>query len=233
MPLRLLFLLAWFAPSALAQTSVFGRVTDFDTGAALPGIYLLLTNADHTEADRYTWADDEGRYALTGIADGRWLLQAVWRTEGLRFTLTTPPFTLGDAPLLLHFALPTDEKAWLGPSDPRPFQAKDLRIITGITTEGRITNDEGVALPGSTTLIQTVTTGTLEGRVWKNNRPVDGATVLLSPTGQTAQTAASGHFLFDDLAPGHYHLQISQDADTLDLSDLDIRKGLNELHIEF
>ncbi len=59
------------------------------------------------------------------------------------------------------------------------------------------------------------TTGTIWGRIFNSDFPdtgIPGATVTLSPGGQTTVSTSQGHFTFDSLPPGSYTVHVARDG---------------------
>lgn len=64
-------------PSLTSGTAtVRGQITDKDTGAPLPGALVSMRYVGHDEAVRETIADRDGRYEITNLPAGRYVVNA-------------------------------------------------------------------------------------------------------------------------------------------------------------
>jgi|GEM_PF-2681854 len=230
---RIFLLIACLLPHVMVhgQATFFGRVTDIDSDENLPGVRVVLKAAGSERVAGTAWTDAAGRYALTDVPPGRWRVEAQYFTEDRRFAVTGPVIRAVRGVVVLHIAVPTTSRAWLGTPDPSPFPAKDGSAIIGVPRTGRVVDARGRVHSGSRTTIEKLTDGVLHGIVTANHQPVPDAVVRLGNQRET-RTDARGAFAFDHVPPGRYAFHVEAARRRLAMPSVNVRAGLNEVNVD-
>jgi len=230
---RFLLLMICLLPNVMAhgQATLFGRVTDIDSGENLPGarVALIADGSEHLAAT--AWTDAAGRYALPDVPPGRWRVEVQYFSEAIRYAVAAPVIRVAHGVVALHFAVPTTSRAWLGTPDPSPFPAKDGSAIIGLPRSGRVVDARGRVLPESRTTIETLTDGLLHGTVSANHQPIPDAVVRLGKQRET-RTDGRGAFEFDHVRDGRYDLRVEAHGRRYEMPKVKVRIGPNEVNVD-
>jgi hypothetical protein len=175
------------APAVAQKTetsTIRGRVIASDTGRGVTGAHVSLTgNPNPSTTNRTAVSGDDGRFELTGIAPGRYMVMV--RRTGYP-TVWYGQRTLRDAPRFVDL------------TRPQVVEGLDFSVPAASVVTVRITDDLGEPLPG-------IYANLVRFPYVKEQSPL----LVSSSIGRLAVTDDAGELRLIDVPPGEYYVRAS------------------------